>query len=161
MDDPESPLLPGDGDESVPTYTNMDDPESPLLPGDGDESVPTYTNMDDPESPLLPGDGDRSIPTYTSPNPPPVDLCSPPQVVIESDTVIKVYGRRWYILLVFSLFAGTQSGVWNTWGPLSTSAQDAFGWGAADISLLTNWGPISYLACAAFFSWLIETKGKI
>ena len=32
---------------------------------------------------------------------------------------VKVFKRRWYILLVFSLLAMFQCTVWNTWGPVA------------------------------------------
>lgn len=44
-------------------------------------------------------------------------------VITESCTV---YHRRWYILVVFSLIAGVQAAVWNTWGPITGSAEDVF-----------------------------------
>ncbi|XP_041371393.1 solute carrier family 49 member 4 homolog isoform X2 [Gigantopelta aegis] len=118
--------------------------------------------MDEQKTPLLQPKHDEINPVYSSVDRPPAGsstLGATPEVVIESDMDIKVYRRRWYILLVYSLFAGTQGGVWNTWGPISTSAYDVFGWGSSDISLLTDWGPISYLISAGFFSWMIETKG--
>ena len=70
-----------------------------------------------------------------------------------------VYDRRWYILIVFSLIAGLQAGVWNTWGPITGSAEDVFGWSDGTIALLENWGPISYIVSFLFFSWLLDVKG--
>ncbi|KAK7495629.1 hypothetical protein BaRGS_00013076 [Batillaria attramentaria] len=71
----------------------------------------------------------------------------------------RVYLRRWYILIVYSLLAGTQGGVWNTFGPIAATSKDAFGWGDPTIALLSNWGPISYLIGGIFFSWLLDVKG--
>ena len=34
-----------------------------------------------------------------------------------------VYGRRWYILALFSFLALYQCCVWNTWGPVVNSVQ--------------------------------------
>ena len=72
---------------------------------------------------------------------------------------IKVYKRRWYILMVFSLLAFTQGGYWNTWGPIAHSSEDAFSLTDADIALFTNWGPISYLIGFVFMAWLVDNKG--
>ncbi|XP_050395913.2 solute carrier family 49 member 4 isoform X2 [Patella vulgata] len=80
-------------------------------------------------------------------------------VIIERTHEIKVYKRRWYVLLLFSCFAAAQGGIWNTWGPISDSSKDAFGWNDGDIALLSNWGPISYLISGIFFSWMIDVKG--
>ena len=71
-----------------------------------------------------------------------------------------VYARRWYILILFSLMAGTQGAVWNTWGPISSTAEEAFGWSDSTIALLSNWGPISYLVAGVFFSWALDVKGE-
>ncbi|ESP03501.1 hypothetical protein LOTGIDRAFT_177011, partial [Lottia gigantea] len=70
-----------------------------------------------------------------------------------------VYKRRWYVLVMFGFFAASQNLIWNTWGPIADSATEAFGWSNADIGLLTNWGPISYLISGVFFSWMIDVKG--
>lgn len=72
---------------------------------------------------------------------------------------IRVYKRRWYILILFSLMSGTQGGVWNTFGPISTTAEDAFGWTDSDIGLLTNWGPISFIISIVPLIWTLEHKG--
>ncbi|KAK7495693.1 hypothetical protein BaRGS_00013140 [Batillaria attramentaria] len=71
----------------------------------------------------------------------------------------KVYTHRWYILILFSLIAATQSGVWNTFGPISATSEDAFGWHDSTIALLSNWGPISYLIVGVLFSWMMDVKG--
>ena len=72
----------------------------------------------------------------------------------------RVYDRRWYILILFSLMAGTQGGVWNTFGPISTTAEDAFGWNNGDIGLLNNWGPISFIIATVPLIWALERKGQ-
>ncbi|XP_029192380.2 solute carrier family 49 member 4 homolog isoform X2 [Acropora millepora] len=78
------------------------------------------------------------------------------------DTVTEscaVYHRRWYILAVFSLIAGVQAAAWNTWGPITGSAEDVFGWSDGTIALLENWGPIAYIISFLLFSWLMDVKG--
>lgn len=108
---------------------------------------------------------------YSSINTAEPQLChSPPpcdQIVLSSTSVpsrsatqeTKVYKRRWYVLIVYSLLAGTQGGVWNTFGPIASTSKDAFGWDDSTIALLSNWGPISYLISGIFFSWLLDVKG--
>lgn len=71
-----------------------------------------------------------------------------------------VYHRRWYILAVFSLIAGVQAAAWNTWGPITGSAEDVFGWSDGTIALLENWGPIAYIISFLLFSWLMDVKGN-
>ncbi|KAJ8036070.1 Disrupted in renal carcinoma protein 2-like [Holothuria leucospilota] len=75
------------------------------------------------------------------------------------DTLTQVYFRRWYILFVFTALVVLQSMTWNTWGPIAPTASDVFNWSQSDVALLSNWGPITYIISAFFFSWLIESKG--
>ncbi|XP_061164418.1 solute carrier family 49 member 4 homolog [Saccostrea echinata] len=82
-----------------------------------------------------------------------------PQSVIDPDTETHIYKRRWYVLIVYSLLAFTQGGYWNTWGPIAATSEDAFGWSDADIALLSNWGPISYVLAAFVMSWVVDVKG--
>ena len=39
---------------------------------------------------------------------------------------MKMYKRRWYILILFSALACHQCTVWNTWGPIASSVQAAY-----------------------------------
>lgn len=71
----------------------------------------------------------------------------------------RVYGRRWLVLLVFSLLGFAQGLVWNSWGPIQNSARLAFGFSSWDIALLVLWGPIGFLPCFAFM-WLMDKRGK-
>ncbi|KAK7092415.1 hypothetical protein V1264_008160 [Littorina saxatilis] len=80
-----------------------------------------------------------------------------PEGKAEGET--RVYRRRWYVLMVYSLLSATQGGVWNSWGPISATAEDAFGWTDATIALLSNWGPIAFLVSGIVFSWMMDVKG--
>ncbi|XP_073401385.1 solute carrier family 49 member 4 isoform X2 [Dendrobates tinctorius] len=70
----------------------------------------------------------------------------------------RVYGRRWLVLLLFSLLSFMQGLVWNSWGPIQNSARSAYGFSSLDITLLVLWGPIGFLPCF-FFMWLMDTRG--
>ncbi|KAM8933780.1 solute carrier family 49 member 4 [Pelodytes ibericus] len=72
--------------------------------------------------------------------------------------VPRVYGRRWLVLLLFSLVAFMQGLVWNSWGPIQNSAKAAYGFSSLDIALLVLWGPIGFLPCF-FFMWLMDYRG--
>ena len=57
-----------------------------------------------------------------------------------------VYGRRWWILTVFSLLAMFQCCVWNTWGPVVDVVSIVYpAWTQGTVSLLANWGAIMFL----------------
>ena len=79
----------------------------------------------------------------------------------DAGSQLKVFKRRWYIMVLFSLVYITQSSIWNTWGPLTNSAEVAFGWSLDDIALLTNWGCIMYVSSTVFFSWMMDVKGLL
>ncbi|XP_033744298.1 solute carrier family 49 member 4 homolog [Pecten maximus] len=72
---------------------------------------------------------------------------------------IAIYGRRWYILAVFSLISFTQAAVWNTWGPIAVSCEKAFGWDDTILALLPNWGPIGSILTGWVASWSMDVQG--
>jgi FLVCR family MFS transporter len=59
------------------------------------------------------------------------------------------------------MMAMTQCAVWNTFSPISAVGERVFGWDTAGLSLLTNWGPISYLLGTFAFSWILDVKGML
>ncbi|XP_013413057.1 disrupted in renal carcinoma protein 2 homolog [Lingula anatina] len=69
------------------------------------------------------------------------------------------YKRRWYIVFVYCVFSLIQSVIWNTWGPITVSAEYVFDWNDRTIDLLSNWGPISYLLTSLGFTWIMDEKG--
>ncbi|XP_056267056.1 solute carrier family 49 member 4, partial [Pseudoliparis swirei] len=71
---------------------------------------------------------------------------------------VRVYGRRWLVLGLFSLLGLLQGAVWNFWGPIQSSAARAFGFGRADIALLVLWGPLGFVPWLPFM-WLLDKKG--
>lgn len=72
----------------------------------------------------------------------------------------KVYKRRWYILIVFSIVASLNNLIWNTWGPIQGAAQVVYGWNSTTITLLADWGPISFVVAVVPMCWLMDMKGK-
>ena len=72
----------------------------------------------------------------------------------------KVYKRRWYILIIFSIVASLNNLIWNTWGPIQGTAQVVFGWDNTTITLLADWGPISFVVAVVPMCWLMDMKGK-
>ena len=72
---------------------------------------------------------------------------------------IKTYKRRWYILVIFSMYGLTQNVVWAQWAPISTTAEEVFEWSDADIVWIANLGAIAYIVPGLFFPWLMQVKG--
>ncbi|XP_042587575.1 solute carrier family 49 member 4-like isoform X1 [Cyprinus carpio] len=70
----------------------------------------------------------------------------------------RVYGRRWFVLTMFSLLGFMQGLVWNTWGPIQISAKHVFEFSSTDIAVLVMWGPVGYLPWLLFM-WLMDKKG--
>ena len=79
---------------------------------------------------------------------------------VKNDRTFRVYKRRFYVVVIYSLVAFTQAWNWNTWGPIATSAKAAYGWSNGMVALLPAWGPIMYITTVFGFSWLIEVKGR-
>lgn len=69
------------------------------------------------------------------------------------------YARRYYICMLSSFVMMMQGIVWNTWAPISKSAEAVYGWDDATISLLSNWGPITFIIGTPFFTYMMEVKG--
>lgn len=72
----------------------------------------------------------------------------------------KIYKRRWYILLIFSLVASLNNVVWNCWTPIQGTSKIVFGWTSTDIDLLVDWGSVSYVIAVAPLAWLLDVKGQ-
>ena len=72
----------------------------------------------------------------------------------------RIYKRRWYILLMFSVCSAVNAVKWNTWSPIQGTSQVVFGWSDRTITLLVAWGPILYIVMFLPMSWLMDVKGK-
>ncbi|TRY84837.1 hypothetical protein DNTS_002280 [Danionella cerebrum] len=70
----------------------------------------------------------------------------------------RVYGRRWFVLTMFSMLGFMQGLVWNTWGPIQNSAKHVFEFSPKDIALLVLWGPVGFLPWLLFM-WIMDKKG--
>nr|XP_054751345.1 solute carrier family 49 member 4 homolog isoform X1 [Lytechinus pictus] len=70
-----------------------------------------------------------------------------------------LYLERWYVLAVFSLMSFIQCLAWNTWGPIEDTASIVLHWDPGQFALLANWGCITFLVSAFFFSWLLHVRG--
>jgi len=73
--------------------------------------------------------------------------------------ILHVYRRRWWILLVYSLFAFMQGGLGNVWTVIAGSAEAVFGWTDKEVSLMQMWLYVTYLVSMFPFAWLIDQKG--
>ena len=71
----------------------------------------------------------------------------------------KVYKRRWYILLLFSVFCLLQWLTWNTVGPIVYALQYAHNWTDGDVAMVLNWAPIMFIVCLIPMSYLPEKRG--
>ncbi|XP_059356324.1 solute carrier family 49 member 4-like [Carassius carassius] len=86
-------------------------------------------------------------------------LLVPSQPATNTQPVLgRVYGRRWFVLTMFSLLGFMQGLVWNTWGPIQVSAKHVFEFSSTDIAVLVMWGPVGYLPWLLFM-WLMDKKG--
>lgn len=74
---------------------------------------------------------------------------------------VKVYGRRWYILALYSFICCWQCALWNTWSPIAQTMKAAYGWSNGVIALLANWGCITYLLLIIPLGWLMKWSMRI
>ena len=49
---------------------------------------------------------------------------------------------------------------WNTWGPISDSAELVFNWTNADVTTFANIGNFFYTVLALPSSWILDTLGN-
>jgi len=74
---------------------------------------------------------------------------------------VKVYKRRWYILLIFSLVAVLQDTIWNTWGPIDHTAVVMYGWSDKLVALLANYGSILYIVAFIPMVWILGYSVRV
>lgn len=74
-------------------------------------------------------------------------------------TETEVYGRRWYVLFVFCLGSVSQAFVWNTYGPITESAEVIFDWEDVQIGMLGNYGNIAYMVAVLPMCYFMDVKG--
>ena len=129
-----------------------------IIPVLTDDSLDEST-QESRETPHLLENGSLN-PQYLEPQPPSqhalpkqdsTDSCGVPEM--------KAYKRRWYILIVFSALACHQCTIWNTWGPIASSVQVAYGWSDGTVAMMANWGTIMFVISVVPLSWFIEHKG--
>ena len=102
----------------------------------------------------------------------------PVQDSLESSDLpqLKVYRRRWYILGLFCLLACHQCIVWNTFGPIETAVEYAYGWSDSTGSssflqhrdtpvfaapMMANWGCIMFVITVVPLSKLAEHNMRV
>ncbi|KAI4902584.1 hypothetical protein NFI96_033945 [Prochilodus magdalenae] len=83
---------------------------------------------------------------------------SPPEEHRAQPVNSRVYGRRWVVLILFTVLGFLQGMVWNTWGPIQNSAKHAYEFSSTDIAVLVLWGPVGYIPWLLFV-WLMDKKG--
>ncbi|XP_076035527.1 solute carrier family 49 member 4 homolog isoform X2 [Oratosquilla oratoria] len=80
-------------------------------------------------------------------------------VPLHRDVEVQVYKRRWWILFVFAGLGFMQCAVWNTWGPITSSAKTAYSWDNAEIARLSMWGTVTMIVGLIPFTILLQRKG--
>ena len=69
------------------------------------------------------------------------------------------YWYRWYILGLFSCIAMMSNISWNTWGPIETSARASFGFSKGTVSLLSDWGAITFIVAVFPSAYILDMLG--
>lgn len=84
-----------------------------------------------------------------------------PHASLNGETEIVVYGRRWYILAVYSLLAFVQGWQWGVPGGISISLEGIYGIDDYTIQFLLNYGPIFYIPFVPVFAWWLDQPGGL
>ena len=72
----------------------------------------------------------------------------------------KIYRKRWYILLIFSLLSFQQCFIWQTFGPIERSVRYAYpNWSEDTVVMMGNWGCITFLMFVIPLCWYMEKFG--
>ncbi|XP_041371757.1 solute carrier family 49 member 4-like isoform X2 [Gigantopelta aegis] len=109
-----------------------------------------WCNGDDETAPLL----DTNTPTVCG------ELYTADQTSGNSSLqTIHVYGVRWYVLGLFSLFSLAQSLIWNCFGPISQSAKLVFDWTDGTIGMFPNAANIASIIFMVPIAYLMDVKG--
>lgn len=77
----------------------------------------------------------------------------------EEGAATAVYARRWYVLIVFCLGSFCQALVWNTWGPITESAEIVLKWQDSNIGMLANYGNIAFMFTVLPMCYFMDVKG--
>eukprot|EP01119_Soliformovum_irregulare_P010322 TRINITY_DN2538_c0_g1_i3.p1 TRINITY_DN2538_c0_g1~~TRINITY_DN2538_c0_g1_i3.p1 ORF type:complete len:459 (-),score=116.12 TRINITY_DN2538_c0_g1_i3:32-1408(-) len=72
-----------------------------------------------------------------------------------------LYGRRWYLLVVYSMISCQQSIIWITFSPVAEATKSFFGVSDAGVNLLLAWGPIIYIPFLFFTGFILNIKGGL
>ena len=97
-------------------------------------------------------DGTRSQDNFCTAVPPSLDSHISEQT--------KVYRRRWYILLVFSIMTFVADSYANTISPIQGPVKLLFHWEDWNILLFNALGMFSLLSATPLFAWLVVSKGR-
>lgn len=74
---------------------------------------------------------------------------------------IKVYKRRWYILMIFTLLNATGNILWNTWPPVQETCQLVFGWDKKNVLIIGALQALGSIISIVPSAWLLDTKGEL
>lgn len=78
----------------------------------------------------------------------------------EQEPKYTVYGQRWYILVLFTLFNATGNLLWNTWPPVQETCQLVFGWSKRNVLIIGALQAVGSILSVVPSSWFIDTKGR-
>jgi FLVCR family MFS transporter len=78
---------------------------------------------------------------------------------VDSQSIIKVYKKRWYILAMFFLLCVGQGILYNTWSPIQSTARAVYKWDSFMIDLMPALGCIGPCFTIIPLGWLMDVKG--
>lgn len=82
-----------------------------------------------------------------------------PPIACDGQQKLRTYRIRWWLLILASVLAGAQGGIWVNYGVIAQAVKPLYGWDDGTIALLANWGPIMYVVAAWPTSYLLDVRG--
>lgn len=85
--------------------------------------------------------------------------------VVDGVEVYRTYYSRWWVMLLASLIAALQGGIWAAFSPIAPALEGIWGWNGDSakldftIALLAGWGPVVYLITCWPFMYGMERCG--
>jgi FLVCR family MFS transporter len=70
-----------------------------------------------------------------------------------------LYGRRWWLVFIFSLLGLGQSATWNFYSPISGPVEHVFGWNDYLVAWLANTAGLTFFFSVSAWSMVLDTRG--
>jgi FLVCR family MFS transporter len=71
----------------------------------------------------------------------------------------KLYGRRWWLVFIFSMLGLGQSATWNFYSPIAGPMGNVYGWSDYLIAWIANTAGLTFFLSVSAWSMVLDTRG--